>query len=565
MELPRSNILADPDWLVARLPNATVRQFIVLSGTLPVLSISIWLMDRYLIAEGAITLAAFPISLSLVGALYLGSSVAVALAVTLFYTFSQVFDLSVGSAAAYAALYGVVIAVSAVGLRALRIGNLASRPVQSVLSWYAVAGLAAPVITTLLGVPLLAWAGGVDTGSSFPVLLISNYISDSFSPISLGLAICTIIDWAIASGRTAEAQKISRIGYEKLFWFTLVGSVVLAVTPFGDAWTTHGVMTVSPALYLLLAWSALRFSMPFTMTATALAGLYITSCLAFGLGGTTIPSTTEDFLMVYADLLAMTILAQITSAMTRQRWLDNNRALAAELDRARLKRYFSPHIVDELLASSDAIDKTHAQKAVVLFTDIVGFTSISEKQTPEETIAMLRQFDTAMEAEIFDNSGVVDKYLGDGVMAAFGLPKSGQAEVTAALRCALGMVERIQELSQARRQSGLDPYDIGIGLHYGNVVAGHVGSERNLSFTVIGDTVNTASRLESLTRELDAHIVISQAVVEAIQTESGEPSPQILASFVPAGKKLVKGRKNAVEVWMLPRSLDKASLQSTEA
>ena len=89
----------------------------------------------------------------------------------------------------------------------------------------------------------------------------------------------------------------------------LSAAVVLAVTPFGGAWSTHGVTAVTPAVYLLLAWSALRFSMAFTMTVTALAGLYITSCLAFGLGGTVVPKSTGEFLLLYADLLAMTVLA----------------------------------------------------------------------------------------------------------------------------------------------------------------------------------------------------------------------------------------------------------------
>lgn len=553
MALSSSNLLADPEWLVAQLPHPALRRLLVLAVSLPVLAVSIWFMNQYLIAEGAITLAAFPISLSLVGALYLGPTVGLALAVTLFVSFNQIFGLSAGIAAAYGALYGLAITVAAVALRALKFRDLTQRPVQAVLNWYFVAGLATPLTTTILGVPLLAWGGGTDADSSFSVLLVSNYISDSFSPISLGLALCAVIEGAIGPDSDARAQHGSRTGYEKLFWTALAVLLVLSITPFGETWTTHGVTAVTPAVYLLLAWSALRFSMAFTMTATAVAGLYITSCLAFGLGGSDIPATTNDFLLIYGNLLAMTVLAQTTSAMTYQDRLDNQRALAAELDRARLKRYFSPHIVDDLLAYSDSIDKTHAQKAVVLFADIVGFTSISERQSPEETIAMLREFDTAMEAEIFDNNGVLDKYLGDGVMAAFGLPKPDRGEVTSALRCALGMVKRVAELSKVRREAGLQPYGLGVGLHYGNVVAGHIGSQRNLAFTVIGDTVNTASRLESLTRELGASIVISNAVVEAIRRETGQSEPEILSAFVKIGKKILKGRENAVELWMLPK------------
>ncbi|MEE4236302.1 MAG: adenylate/guanylate cyclase domain-containing protein [Anderseniella sp.] len=548
-----SDFLAAPGWLATRVSNPALCHLLILVISLPVLAGSIWLMNQYLIAEGAITLAAFPISLSLVGGFYLGPAVPLALVIVLFASFTWIFGLTAFPAAAYAVMYGAVVAMAAVGLRVSKFRDFETRPVRSVLVWYIIAGVIAPVMTTVLGVPLLAWGGGVEAGANYPILMVSNYISDSFSPVSLGLALCAVIERSFAHSVGAEEQPSFQVGYEKLAWLVVAAAIILSVTPFGERWSTHGIVAVTPAVYLLLAWSALRFSMAFTMAVTALAGLYITSCMAFGLGGTVVPKSTADFLLIYADLLAMTVLAQLTSAMTRQRKLDNRRALAAELDRARLKRYFSPHIVDQLLASSDAIDKTHSQKAVVMFADIVGFTSISERQTPEQTIAMLREFDTAMEAEIFDNSGVVDKYLGDGVMAAFGLPRPGEKQVTSALRCALGMIQRVAELAETRRKAGYQPYALGIGLHYGDVVAGHVGSERNLSFTVIGDTVNTASRLESLTRELGASIVISDAVVEALKKEAGQAYLEDLRGFERVGKKAVKGRTGAVGVWMLPR------------
>jgi adenylate cyclase len=237
--------------------------------------------------------------------------------------------------------------------------------------------------------------------------------------------------------------------------------------------------------------------------------------------------------------------------MTSQRRLDNERAVMAELDRARLKRYFSPRIVEDLLAQPEAFDETRAQRAVVMFADIVGFTTLSERQTPEETITMLREFDTAMEGEIFDNRGVVDKYLGDGVMAAFGLPETGEVDVTSAVRCAMGMLERTRQLAKMRKKAGKPTYRISIGLHVGDVVAGNVGSERNLSFTVIGDTVNTASRLESLSRQYDAAIVVSQDVIDAVRSEAGEEADALLANFEKIGAVTVKGRAEMVDVWVL--------------
>jgi adenylate cyclase len=238
--------------------------------------------------------------------------------------------------------------------------------------------------------------------------------------------------------------------------------------------------------------------------------------------------------------------------MTLQRALDSARAIAAELDRAYLKRYFSPRIVDDLLRQSESVDRTRLQRVAVMFVDIVGFTGIVETQSPEDSIAMLREYDTAIEEQIFAHEGVVDKYMGDGVMAVFGLPDAGATDVRAAVTCSIGVLEAASRLAAARERNHRAGYRVSIGLHYGEVVAGNVGSERNLSFTVIGDTVNIASRLEALSRELGASIVASDEVIERARHEFDDAGRALLDRFTRVPDRTIRGRRGAVGVWVLP-------------
>ena len=528
-----------------------MRQLLIFLTSLAVLAAATWLMSRFLIAEGAITLAAFPLAVGIAGTFYFGPAVALALGIVLFLGFGEFFGMVLADAAIYGLIYAVLVWLAAVALRRFGFADLLQQPVRALIVWYAIVGIAFPLAATLLGVPLLIL--GTDASSEdLPLLLAANFVSDSFTPVSLGMALSA---WAaFALQRSATEHLPAAAGtLEKAVWLALTAAAILSVAVFHGSWIEHGIDDMTPIFFLLLAWSALRFSLPFAMTATALVAVMVKSYHAFGLYGTPVPQNTHEAIAIYANLFAITVLAQVSSAMTLQRSLDFERAINAELDRAHLKRYFSPHIVEDLLAHSDAIDATRSQHVVVMFADIVGFTTISQDQTPQETIALLREFDTEMEDEIFTNGGVVDKYIGDGVMAAFGLPETGREDVASALRCARGMIDRADRLAQTRMREGLAPYTIGVGLHCGEVVAGNVGSDRNLSFTVIGDVVNTASRMEGLTRELDAAIVVSEEVIEAVRREAPDDEKTLLAGFEKVGKSKVKGKSASVDLWVLRR------------
>ncbi|HEY1099914.1 MAG TPA: adenylate/guanylate cyclase domain-containing protein, partial [Myxococcota bacterium] len=150
----------------------------------------------------------------------------------------------------------------------------------------------------------------------------------------------------------------------------------------------------------------------------------------------------------------------------------------------------------------------------VLFSDIRGFTSMSEQLAPAEVVAFLNEYLTAMVDCVIEHGGVLDKFIGDAVLAVFGVPVgtgSVAGDARAAIACAVAMGQRLDEMNARRRERGQPAIAIGIGVHTGELVAGNIGSPKRMQYTVIGDTVNVGSRLESLTKEHRRRILLSAA------------------------------------------------------
>jgi adenylate cyclase len=187
----------------------------------------------------------------------------------------------------------------------------------------------------------------------------------------------------------------------------------------------------------------------------------------------------------------------------------------------------------------------------VLFADIRDFTRYSEGADPEDVISLLRAFHALLQHQVFEAQGTLDKVMGDGLMATFGVPVSGHADAARALRCARSMLSAIEEWNDARAAIGLDPIRIGIGLHYGPVVAGNVGSEQRLAFEVIGDTVNTASRLQTLSKELGARLAVSKDVIASCERELGGEEHSLVDGLTPCGDVVLRGRGTPISVYSL--------------
>jgi len=185
--------------------------------------------------------------------------------------------------------------------------------------------------------------------------------------------------------------------------------------------------------------------------------------------------------------------------------------------RQTLVKYVAPQLVDAIMANP-RMAGLHNEKLVltVLFSDVRGFTSISEKMPVEQLVGTLNELLNALVEVIFRNGGTLDKFVGDCVMAIWGAPVRQDNHAELAARSALEMQAALDALNQRWRAEGRPEMHIGVGVNTGEMVFGNIGSERRMDFTVIGDSVNLAARLESATKDLKASIVISQATYERI-------------------------------------------------
>ena len=193
----------------------------------------------------------------------------------------------------------------------------------------------------------------------------------------------------------------------------------------------------------------------------------------------------------------------------------NHMALGlAEKEKVRdlLGKVVSHEIAEELL--SKKIELGGEEKIVtVLFADIKGFTTLCESAPPEAVLTLLNRYLSAITKVIEDNHGVVDKYTGDSVMALFGAPLSRENDAANAVQAALDIQECMVQMNQTHRQEGIGLMEAGIGVHTGLVVAGNLGSQNRLNYTVIGDSVNLSARLEGLTRKYNTANIVSEACV----------------------------------------------------
>jgi len=184
----------------------------------------------------------------------------------------------------------------------------------------------------------------------------------------------------------------------------------------------------------------------------------------------------------------------------------------AERDRVRdlLGRMASQEIVDQLL--DGRIEQAGEEREVtVLFVDIRNFTGLVERLQPQQSLAMLNAFLTVVTDTIELHGGVVDKYLGDGAMALFGAPVTRPDDPRRALACAMAIRDEVKELEGPLAAKGLPLPELGIGINTARMIAGSIGSPKRLNYTVLGDGVNVASRLEGLTRRYDAEIIVGES------------------------------------------------------
>ena len=196
-------------------------------------------------------------------------------------------------------------------------------------------------------------------------------------------------------------------------------------------------------------------------------------------------------------------------------------SIELEQSRENYRRYFSPDIGDEIENSdiSIGLNSSRTAEVAVLFTDISGFTKLSEKMDPEDVLDLLSAYQTLMVDAIFQHKGTVDKFIGDAVMANFGTPRSHGNDAQNAFDCGVLMNQKLDEWNEERQAQGLPVIHHRIGIHFGKCVVGNMGSEQRLEFAVIGDAVNVASRICDACKNFDTNFLISADVAGRITHE----------------------------------------------
>ncbi len=238
----------------------------------------------------------------------------------------------------------------------------------------------------------------------------------------------------------------------------------------------------------------------------------------------------EQIIVLFSGLLAWSISHYITNTYTRLR------------HRERLLRYLPEKLVSAVETGAVDIEPGGERREVtILMADIRNFTTLCERNEPEVVTRILNRYFSAMSNPIFKHDGMIDKFIGDAIMAVFGAPQAGMNSAQGAIDAAKGMLEELIELNKQFAEQGLPQLEIGIGIHSGEAIAGNVGSLSCMDYTVIGDTVNVAARIESKTKELGQTLLVSE--------DTAEKSEMSGLAWVADVK--LKGRDKTVNVYSL--------------